>query len=83
MDYESTNNFNLLSLDFTALDDTENDTVEKDETVDANMTTWRNQFEYYRKLYIDNPERTSGKYIITEAARGPKSYLRSVSLQFL
>jgi len=43
------------------------------------------EFEYYRDLYIKNPNKTyyenypnssQGKYIVTEAARGPKNYLR-------
>ena len=43
------------------------------------------QFEYYRDLYISNPKKSSlarnesEKYIVTEAARGPKAYLRIVS----
>ena len=43
------------------------------------------QFEYYRDLYISNPKKyslarnKSEKYIVTEAARGPKAYLRIVS----
>ena len=75
MEYNSKNpnNFNLLSLDFDGPVD-----VKGDETAEE-FEKWADQFEYYRNVYIDNPKITDGKYIITEAARGPKSYLRSVS----
>ena len=44
------------------------------------------EFDYYRDLYITNilntthllnyPNSSNGQYIVTEAARGPKNYLR-------
>ena len=42
---------------------------------------WENQFKYYQDLYINNPKETDDEYIVTEAARGPKNYLRIVSRQ--
>ena len=50
------------------------------------------EFEYYRDLYITNilstthllnyPNSNVGQYIVTEAARGPKNYLRIGSYWF-
>ena len=37
------------------------------------------EFKYYQDLYITNINETKGQYIVTEAARGPKNYLRIVS----
>ena len=52
---------------------TENTTVEIPGDTDLN---W-DEFKYYRDLYITNINTTSnGQYIVTEAARGPKNYLR-------
>ena len=67
---------------------TDNTTVEVPEDTTLN---WK-EFEYYRDLYITNvnttyyeshPNSTVGHYIVTEAARGPKNYLRIGSYLYL
>ena len=75
------NTLNLLTLNFTEVDDgfkTINDQSVKINKI-VKYAEWKNQFKYYQDLYIRNPNKTDNEYIVTEAARGPKNYLRIVS----
>ena len=66
---------------------TDNTTIQVPKDTNLN---WK-EFEYYRDLYITNVNTTyyetnpnsTGQYIVTEAARGPKNYLRIVSYLYL
>ena len=76
---------NLLTINFADGDDGKFKTI-NNQSVNITKTVkyeeWENQFKYYQDLYIKNPKETDNEYIVTEAARGPKNYLRIVSRQW-
>ena len=79
----TTDTLNLLLLNGTHIFNTTENTIVN--IPEENDLKW-GEFDYYRDLYITNilntthllnyPNSSNGQYIVTEAARGPKNYLR-------